>query len=903
MLIQPFFSGISQSASSLGKKLIKGANGCYDCGLYRDCQTPRMEATGKGGKGILVLAEAPGKQEDEQGIQLIGKSGQRLRSELSRIGIDLDDDCRKLNAVNCRPPKNRTPTDKEIACCRHRVMQEINEFKPRIILALGNPAMKSLCQHRSKWDYGFPSMGNWQGEIIPDQELGCYIIPTWHPAFIERQNGDVLYNRKWRQDLKNVVRTLHMKPVDKVDYEGMVDLEADSQKASLKLEAIYNELCSRGRDAFIAFDYETTGKKPFVEGHKIVCCSLAWEDDKCISFLATPETWYWLKKILRNPNIGKAAHNLKYEHLWTKVRGYGGGFDVRNWKWDSMLASHILDNRKGKSGLKLQAYLKFGVLGYDDAIEQYIKTSKGVSANTRNKVEEAPVNQLLLYCGMDSLLEYRLAKWQMKEVEKFGLQEACKLFFDGAVALTEAEYNGMIVDLAKVKKQYEELDAQISVIKERLETYDEVKLWRKMAGASFNLNSGPQLSNLLYKELKIASTKQTASGADSVDKSVLEDIELPFVQDLLQIRKLEKNKTTYLRGMEKEAPDGVLHPFYHLHTTVSFRSSSSDLNFQNVPKRDYEAKKLIRDCIYPRPGSCWFEVDFSGVEVRVGACFHKDPNMIKYLTDPHSDMHRDTAMDICLLSEEQVSKYLRQSAKNGFVFPQFYGDWYMGCANNIWHKWFNSPDALLADGETHIKRWLAQNKIRNFDQFTRHLKKVEDQFWLDRFVVYNDWRDSNWDEYQKKGYMVGLTGFRYTAIMDRKQTNNFGIQGSAFHCLLWSFVQASNLIKKERLKTLLVGQIHDAMDGNMYPDEINFLVPELYNIMCHKLCEHFPWIIVPIDVEFEMAPVGRSWHEMKPISRRQNICKCGLEWGYKKKQDDGSVRWDCPVCDYFEVVR
>lgn len=900
MFVQSFFPNILQDSAKFGRVI--GSSGCYGCGLFQNCQSPKMVATGEGKKGILVLAEAPGAQEDAEGIQLVGKSGQRLRRELARIGIDLDKDCRKLNAINCRPPKNRTPTDKEISYCRHRVMAEISEFKPRVILALGNPAMKSLCQHRSTLET-FPSMGNWQGEIIPDQELGCYIIPTWHPAFIERKNGDILYERKWRTDLKKVMRMASADPVEKIDYESMIDLEVDPHKASQKLEEIYSYLREQGRNAFIAFDYETTGLKPYIDGHRIVCCSIAWADNKCLSFLTIPETWPYLTKILRNPNIGKAAHNIKFEHLWTKVRGCDGGFEVRNWQWDSMLAAHILDNRKGISGLKLQAYLKFGVLGYDRAIDQYIKNTRGISANDKNKVESAPIKQLLLYCGMDSLLEYRLAKWQMQEAEKEDLLPACRFFFDGAIALTEAEANGIYVDLEYCKKQSAYLDRKIAHAKKKLEDYEEIRLWRKMAGANFNLGSATQLSKLLYEKLNIKIAKETSKGAASVDKSVLEDIDKPFIQDLLYIRKLEKIQSTYLKAFETEAPDGILHPFYHLHTTVSFRSSSASPNFQNQPKRDYEAKKIIRRGFLPRPGMCWFEVDFSGVEVRIGAAYHKDPNMIKYLTDPHSDMHRDTAMDICLLEEDQVGKYLRHSAKNGFVFPQFYGDWYMGCADNIWHKWFNSSDALLADGKTHIKTWLARHKIKNFDQFAAHLKKVEDQFWLDRFEVYNDWRDNNWEKYQKNGYFYGLTGFKYSALMDRKQANNFGIQGSAFHCLLWSFIQVSNLLKKEKLKTFLFGQIHDSMDGSMHPDEINYLVPKMYDIMCHKLCEHFPWINVPIDVEFELSPIGKSWFDMRPILRRPIECKCGLEWGYKKKQDDGSIRWECPVCEHFEVIR
>lgn len=901
--IKPFFKIFEEpriKAKNRGRRNV-GIGGCEACGLYKGCHSPRMPATGEGRKGIFILAEAPGKNEDAEGIQLIGKSGRRLRRELERFGIDLDRDCRKLNAVNCRPEKNRTPTDLEIAYCRSRVLAEIKEFRPKVILALGGPAMKALCQHRSAWDNGFPSMQNWQGELIPDQELGCWIVPTWHPAFLERMDGHPVYERKWRQSLELAAKMADSSPPEIIDYTSMIQTFVDPQQAAKRLQELYEVLCQRGENAFVSFDYETTGLKPYLEGHKIVCCSMAWQEGAAISFLMAEQTWPIVYKILRNPAIGKAAHNMKFEYLWTKVRGWRGGFEVRNWKWDSMLAAHVLDNRTGRAGLKFQAYIKFGILGYDDAAGPFIRSGKK-SANAFNRVQELPTHELLLYCGMDSLLEYRLAQRQMPQIKKLGLLDSYNLFHEGALALVDAETNGIVIDLDYCKKQKDYLDRQIAHMKNRMEDYPEVVKWRKMAGGDFSLASPAQLSKLLYQELGIEVTKETATGAASVDKATLEDIDLPFVQDLLKIRKLEKIRSTYLEAYVREAPDGFLHPFYHLHKVISYRGSCSDPNFQNIPKRDLMSQKVVRRALLPRPGFCWFEVDYSGIEVRIAATYHKDPEMIRYLNDPASDMHRDTAMDLCFLTKEQTSKYLRQAAKNGFVFAQFYGDWYKACAANLWHKWFNSPDALLADGKTHIKAWLAKQGIKDLDKFTKHVKEVEDKFWLDRFPVYNEWREEHWKKYLKNGQFRGHTGFIYSAVMKRNDAINYGTQGSAFHCLLWSMTQIHRRLKREHWKSVLIGQIHDAIDGNAATDEINELIPMIRDTMINKLCKHFPWINVPIDVEFDMSPVGKSWYYMTAIAKRPVTCECGLEWGYAKKQSDGSVRWTCPVCEHFDVV-
>jgi uracil-DNA glycosylase len=92
---------------------IKSMDPCEQCGLYKGCVSPKMEVTGKGGKKILIIAEAPGKTEDEQGIQLIGEAGQILRNCLEELDYNLDRDFWKTNIINCRPPGNRNPLERK----------------------------------------------------------------------------------------------------------------------------------------------------------------------------------------------------------------------------------------------------------------------------------------------------------------------------------------------------------------------------------------------------------------------------------------------------------------------------------------------------------------------------------------------------------------------------------------------------------------------------------------------------------------------------------------------------------------------------------------------------------------------------------------------------------------------
>lgn len=920
MALSPFFETkdepLVKASRAKTARRNTGAGGCEACGLYKQCASPKMEAFGKGKKGILILAEAPGSAEDRKGIPLSGKLRDKLSEELDHLGVDLDRDCRMINAVNCRRKGEKGPTDKEIAYCRHRVLAEIKEFQPKVILALGGAAMKSLCQHRSRWEYGFPSIMQWQGEIIPDQEFGCWVAPTWHPEFMDKMENHPVYERKWRADLKQAVEYSQKEAPKQVDYQSFVEVVVSPGLAVAKLKEVYEYLLHE-EDPSVTFDWETTGLKPYVEGHKIVCVSFSWADDKSLACLATPETWPWIERILRSPKIGKEAHHMKFEKNWARVRGGkdGAGFQVNNWQWDSMLAAHILDNRTGRAGLKFQAYVKFGVLGYDDSVGPYLKAD---SANGFNRIHEVPVRDLLLYCGMDSILERHLSNHQKPLIHADkGLVEAYQLMHEGALALSDAEFNGIEVDLAYYQKTSAHLERRISQLRKKILEYDEVKVWQKMMGDKFNLNSSPQLAKLFSEKLEVKIEKQTASGNVSVDKEVLENIDLPFVKDLLQIRKLEKIKTTYLAGYMNEAPDGHLHPFFHLHKVTTFRSSSSEPNFQNVPKREPEAVRIVRSGLKTPLNLLWGEFDYSGIEVRISTTYHQDPTMIAYLRDPHSDMHRDAAMDLFILPEEWVTKPLRQGGKNGFVFPQFYGDYYGNNAPHLWTEWVCNPDNNKLPNGMTVKEWLATqrvvvmdgrkrrvlNGIKTLEQFTMHVEQVEHKLWYERFPVYREWRESIYKEYMRKGYIRAHTGFIYRAIMGKNDSTNYGTQGAAFHCLLWSFTQLNERLKREGWRSYLMGQIHDSLEVAIHPDEINELLPVIRGVMVDDLMKRFKWINVPMEIECELSPLGQSWYELKQVLHRPTPCECGLEWGYQKKPDTGGLRWSCPVCEHIQIER
>jgi DNA polymerase I-like protein with 3'-5' exonuclease and polymerase domains len=125
-------------------------------------------------------------------------------------------------------------------------------------------------------------------------------------------------------------------------------------------------------------------------------------------------------QLLANENIKKIAHNLKFEETWSKVRLRQS---VKGWNWDTMLMAHILDNRRGVTGLKFQTYVYFGIADYSSEIEPYLISVDPKDGNSLNRIEElikkpGEKEKLLKYCALDSIFEYRLAQLQKNSINQ-----------------------------------------------------------------------------------------------------------------------------------------------------------------------------------------------------------------------------------------------------------------------------------------------------------------------------------------------------------------------------------------------------------------------------------------------------------------------------------------------------
>ena len=452
-----------------------------------------------------------------------------------------------------------------------------------------------------------------------------------------------------------------------------------------------------------------------------------------------------------------------------------------------------------------------------------------------------------------------------------GLLDAYQFLQQGAEALSLVERNGIRIDVEYCKQKIEELDERLSRSERRLARSELAAAWRKKFGDKTSWTSGQQLRAVLYTSMGVKPFKTTEKGDDgSIDEESLRSLDVDGIEHLLRSRS-DKKCRDVLAGFLKYQVGGFLYPNFLLHTVQTYRGSSADPNMQNVPHRDPEQMAICRRAIIPRDGRRLLEIDFKAVEVAGAATYHKDPRMLEYLRDPSSDMHADMAHELFVLPRYNQRpdgfSTLRSASKNGFVFPQFYGDYYVACAGGLAYSWCKLPrsgrwragQGVTFNGGT-IGDHLLSKGINSMDAYTEHVKNVEHKFWNERFRVYNQWRKDWYAEYQRTGEFAMHTGFRCAGLMTRNQAINYPVQGVAFHILLRTLAKAVAAMRG--WSSLMIGQVHDSMLIDADDEELPDVLGTVRRIATQEVPAEWRWINVPLAVEASRSEVDGSWGVM-----------------------------------------
>ncbi|MEM9330000.1 MAG: uracil-DNA glycosylase [Pseudomonadota bacterium] len=150
------------------------------CNLKRTAKNT-VFADGNPHSGVMFIGEAPGRDEDLQGLPFVGRAGQLLDRMLSAINLDREK-AYITNVIPWRPPGNRTPTPQETEICRPFIERHIELVKPKVIILLGGSSAKTLLQTK---DGIMRLRGKWSEVETPHSQTKA--MPTLHPAYLLRQ--------------------------------------------------------------------------------------------------------------------------------------------------------------------------------------------------------------------------------------------------------------------------------------------------------------------------------------------------------------------------------------------------------------------------------------------------------------------------------------------------------------------------------------------------------------------------------------------------------------------------------------------------------------------------------------------------------------------------------------------
>ena len=154
---------------------------CHACELGQT-RTRTVFAGGSPPAKIMVIGEAPGKDEDEQGEPFVGRSGQLLTKLFAQVGLERERDLYIANTIKCRPPQNRKPTQAEKDACRPFLDAQLAFIQPKVIVLCGTTAVSSLLPHEKR------TITEIRGQWF-EHASGAKIMAVFHPSYLLRHHS------------------------------------------------------------------------------------------------------------------------------------------------------------------------------------------------------------------------------------------------------------------------------------------------------------------------------------------------------------------------------------------------------------------------------------------------------------------------------------------------------------------------------------------------------------------------------------------------------------------------------------------------------------------------------------------------------------------------------------------
>ena len=390
--------------------------------------------------------------------------------------------------------------------------------------------------------------------------------------------------------------------------------------------------------------------------------------------------------------------------------------------------------------------------------------------------------------------------------------------------LFDMEQNGIRVEADALKQYGDQLAGKIAELEK--EIYEE-------AGETFNINSPKQLGVVLFENMKLPGGRKTKTGY-STAADVLEKLapEHPVVAKILEYRQYTKLKSTYADGLANYIQDdGRIHGKFNQTITATGRISSTEPNLQNIPVR-MELGRLIRKVFIPEEGYRFVDADYSQIELRVLAHCSGDEHLIQAYKE-QSDIHRITASQVFHIPFDEVTPQQRRNAK-AVNFGIVYGISSFGLSQDL--------SITRKEAAKYIDDYFATYPgIKTFlDHAVTHAKE-------EGYVVTLFGRRRPVPELSSSNFMQRSFGERVAM--------NSPIQGAAADIIKIAMIRVNQKLKKQKMKSRLVLQVHDELLIEAYEPELD----EVQNILKEEM-EHAAELKVPLEIDMH---TGDNWYEAK----------------------------------------
>jgi DNA polymerase I-like protein with 3'-5' exonuclease and polymerase domains len=382
--------------------------------------------------------------------------------------------------------------------------------------------------------------------------------------------------------------------------------------------------------------------------------------------LDTSHVFHWLRDTLSNASQPKVGANLLYDLGWLRQEGV----EVKGELIDVQYAEALLDERAGVA-LETLAQKYLGEGKDTNLLYKWCSDFYGgkVNAKQRANIHRAPPRLVGPYAESDADLPLRVAIEQYPRLQQLGLLDLFKMECGLIRLLLDMRFQGVTVDIPHAEKLRDVL-----LKKEE----EEIAKLTHLAGARIDIGSADSLA-ILFDRIGLPYGR-TAKGKPSFTKDFLASLNHPIADQVREIRKLNKLRTTFVESYVLKAHiNGKVYGQFHPLRgddggTRSGRFSSSDPNLQNIPSRDNELAPLVRAAFIPDAGHEWWRVyDYSQIEYRFLAHFAVGPmaDAVRQIfnDDPRTDYHVMTQE----LVQKQTGQLLDRKPIKNINFGLIYG--------------------------------------------------------------------------------------------------------------------------------------------------------------------------------------------------------------------------------------